>query len=215
MISVNEAKQAVIDNTNLLPFENISIEKAYGYILAEDIFSPLSLPPFNQSAMDGYAFIFDDLQNKKSIKIIGEVAAGNSYKNSLKSGEAVRIFTGAPVPMNADCIVMQEKVMVEKDQLRVLDIGLKQHTNIRQKGSQIEKGELALTKGTKITAAAMGFIAGMGITNINVVRKPTVSIIVTGSELQKPGNPLKEGQIYESNSHSIIAALNRDRKSVV
>lgn len=208
MISVNEAKQAVIDNSTLLSFECVPVEKAYDKALAEDIFSPLSLPPFNQSAMDGYAFIFDDLKNKKQIKIIGEVAAGDSYKNTLRPGEAIRIFTGAPVPIGADCIVMQEKTTVEKDHLQIFDTGLTKNTNIRQKGSQIEKGELALTKGTRITAAAMGFVTGMGITTVKVVRQPKVNVIVTGSELQKLGNPLKEGQIYESNSYSIIAALN-------
>lgn len=207
MLSVEKAKQAVIENIQLLSVENISIDNAYGYVLAEDINSPLALPPFNQSAMDGYAFIFDDFKNNLQIKIIAEVAAGHSFKGTLKSGQAIRIFTGAPVPNGADCIVMQEKVALEKDQLLILDLEIKKNANIRSKGSQIENTELALAKGTSLTAAAIGFIAGMGITSVNVVRKPKVNIIVTGSELQKPGNPLTEGQIYESNSYSIIAVL--------
>ncbi|OFY86816.1 MAG: hypothetical protein A3F72_21255 [Bacteroidetes bacterium RIFCSPLOWO2_12_FULL_35_15] len=208
MLSVEKAKQAVIENVSLLSVENIPIEKSYGYVLAEDIYSPLALPPFNQSAMDGYAFIFDDLKNKLPLKIIAEVAAGNQYKETLRSGDAIRIFTGAPVPLGADCIVMQEKVRVEINLLHILDTTLNPYSNIRLKGSQIEKEELALSKGTKVTAATIGFIAGMGITSIQVVRKPKVNVIVTGSELQKPGNPLKEGQIFESNSYSISAALN-------
>lgn len=208
MLSVEKAKQAVIENVSLLSVENIPIEKAYGYVLAEDIYSPLALPPFNQSAMDGYAFIFDDLKNKLPLKIIAEVAAGAYYKDTLRSGQAIRIFTGASVPMGADCIVMQEKVRIEKDLLQILDTTLSQYSNIRPKGSQINKAELALATGTRITAAAVGFISGMGISTIAVIRKPKVNIIVTGSELQKPGNPLREGQIFESNSYSISAALN-------
>ncbi|MCE9539513.1 MAG: molybdopterin molybdenumtransferase MoeA, partial [Bacteroidetes bacterium] len=117
MLSVEKAKQAVIENIHLLSVENISIDNAYGYVLAEDIYSPLALPPFKQSAMDGYAFIFDDFKNNLQINIIAEVAAGDSFKGTLKSGQAIRIFTGAPVPNGADCIVMQEKVGLEKDQL--------------------------------------------------------------------------------------------------
>ncbi|MDP1744957.1 MAG: molybdopterin molybdotransferase MoeA [Bacteroidota bacterium] len=207
MLSVEKAKQAVIENIHLLSVENISIDNAYGYVLAEDIYSPLALPPFNQSAMDGYAFIFEDFKNNLQINIIAEVAAGDSFKGTLKSGQAIRIFTGAPVPNGADCIVMQEKVTLENDRLQILDIAIKQYANIRSKGSQIEKTELALAKGISLTAAAIGFIAGMGITDVHVVRKPKVKIIVTGSELQKPGNILTGGQIYESNSYSIIAAL--------
>lgn len=207
MISVEKAKQAVKENINILSVENISIENAYGYILAEDIYSPLALPPFNQSSMDGYAFILNDFKNNLPIKIIAEVAAGDSYKNTLKSGEAIRIFTGAAVPVGADCIVMQEKVMVEKDRLQILDIGLNLNANIRLKGSQIEKNKFALSKGTKITAGTIGFIAGMGLSTINVVRKPKVNVIVTGSELIKPGNQLKAGQVFESNSYSLLAAL--------
>lgn len=207
MISVENAKLAVIENTRLLPVENIPIENAYGYVLAEGLYSPLSLPPFNQSAMDGYAFIFDDFKNNLPIKIIAEVAAGNFFKGSLKSGQAIRIFTGAPVPAGADCIVMQEKVTIEKDCLQIHDSTIKQHANIRPEGSQIKKGALALPKGTVLTAGAIGFIAGMGIASVNVTRKPVVNVIVTGTELQKPGNFLKGGQIYESNSYSILAAL--------
>lgn len=213
MLSVEKAKQLVIENASLLPVETILIENAYGHILAEDIYSPLALPPFHQSAMDGYAFIFDDFKNKLPVKIIGEVAAGESYKETLKAGEAIRIFTGAPVPFGADCIVMQEKVLVENNYLQILDVDIKLNSNIRYKGSQIEKGELALPKGTSITAAAVGFIAGMGISTVPVIRKPKINVIVTGSELQKSGNSLKDGQIYESNSFSIIAALNSMRLS--
>ena len=207
MISVIDAKKAIIDNITILSTENITIEKAYGYVIADDIYSPLALPPFNQSAMDGYAFIYDDLKNKLPIKVVAEVAAGDLYNEPLKSGQAVRIFTGAPVPLNADCIVMQEKVIVENNNLHITDSALKLNSNIRPKGSQIEKGELALPKGTKMTAAAIGFIAGMGIAAVNVVRKPKVRVIVTGNELQKPGNILNGAQIFESNSYSISAAL--------
>lgn len=208
MISVEDAQKKIIKKSEPLQAEERAIEKAFGYVLADDVISPVSLPPFDQSAMDGYALIFDDLISGKKISVEGEIAAGDPFLFELQEGQAVRIFTGAGLPIGADCVVMQEKTIVEKSQLKINDPELKQGSNIRKKGSQIFSGNLALKKGTTLTAGAIGYLAGMGITKVLVHRKPKISLIITGNELQKPGFKLEEGQIYESNSYSLIAALN-------
>ncbi len=208
MISAEEAKKAIIDNTVQLPVVSKPLEELYGYIAAKNIFSPVNLPPFNQSIMDGYAFIYKDYIGKCKIEIVGEAAAGGVFQFELKSGQAVRIFTGAAIPAGADCVVMQEKVSVSEKLLKILDPELKPFSNIRKTGSQIKQNDLALISGTFLSAGAVGFLASMGINSVSVYRRPEVSVIVTGSELVKPGNIINPGQIYESNSYSLIAALN-------
>ena len=207
MISVKEAQKAIVANSKTLPIEKLSLYKAFGYVLAKDVFAPISLPPFNQSGMDGYAFIHDDLKAKNTISIVGEVPAGSVYPKELKKGQAVRIFTGAEVPKGADTVVMQEKVIVEDGCLKIQDSQIKKGANIRLKSSQINKGELAISRGTLLNAGAIGYLAGLGLTTVSVFRKPKVFVIVTGSELQKPGTKLEKGNIYESNSFSLIASL--------
>lgn len=199
MISVEDALISV--KTQIEPTKKtvlISLEKALGFILAEDILSPINMPLFNQSAMDGYAI--KGIQDTR-FTLVGEVQAGNSEKIEMKTGESVRIFTGAPVPESADAVIMQEIVDVIEDGKRIeLQKKAIQNQNIRPKGEQITQGELALKKGCKINSAIVGFLSGLGITEIKVFCKPNISIIATGNELIEPGNPLKYGEIYESNA---------------
>jgi molybdopterin molybdotransferase len=164
-------------------------------------------PPFNQSSMDGYAFCFDDWKNNGTLNIEGEIAAGINSIQTYSSEKAVRIFTGAPVPQGTDTVVMQEKVMVAKGVLTIEDQNIQVGVNVRPKGADIKVGELALKAGSKLTPGAIGFLTGIGITSVSVFPKPTVSIIVTGNELQAAGKSLQYGQVYESNSATIRAAL--------
>jgi len=161
------------------------------------------MPPFRQSAMDGYAL---NLQNSDTYSVIDEVKAGDSHQPILNNGEAVRIFTGAAVPNTANAVVMQEKVTVENGTLNLRKIVLSEE-NIRPMGEQIKKGSVALKVGTKLTPAAMGYLASLGITEVEVYKKPTIAIVVTGNELTEPGNPLEYGKIYESNSIMLASAL--------
>ncbi|MBL0309320.1 MAG: molybdopterin molybdotransferase MoeA [Bacteroidetes bacterium] len=207
MISVEEAKKAVVEaSVPLSPIQHPAA-KALHFVLAEDALSPTSYPPFHQSAMDGFAFVYADYAEKKPIEIIGEAPAGIPFKEKVLTGTAVRVFTGAKIPEGTDTVVMQEKVSVENGQLIIQDAALKQGVNVRQEGLQIKKGEVALEKGIVLNAGAIGYLTSLGITSVNVYPKPRVSIIVTGSELQKQGRPLEDGQVYESNSFSLIAAL--------
>ena len=207
MISVSEAKNIVRTNTEPLIPVTVPLQQAAGLVLAEDIFASVDIPAFNQSAMDGYAFAFGDYSAANTLQIAGEVPAGVSVNFENVAGKAVRIFTGAPVPKGADTVVMQEKTTVENNCLLILDEQLVQGSNVRQKGSEIKAGALGLQKGTFLSPAAIGFLAGIGVAQLKVYPKPAVTLIVTGKELQQPGKPLQAAQVYESNSLTLRAAL--------
>ena len=207
MISVNEAIELIRKNTGLLSPVSLPLQQAYSKVLAEDVYAGLSIPAFDQAAMDGYAIRFSDLMQTKEFIVSGEVAAGSSRHLSLQSFHAVRIFTGAAIPDGYDTVVMQEKTEANGNRVVIKDELLAQGTNVRREGTEIKKGEPALQKGIVLTPAAIGFLAALGITDVNVYLKPTVHIIVTGNELQTPGTPLQYGQVYESNSVMLQTAL--------
>ncbi len=205
MISVQEAISLIQKNCKPLGIEKRKVYSSLGFFLASDIFSPISLPPFNQSAMDGFAFNFDEYQNNKLL-VENEIAAGDKTQQ-LKSGTAIRIYTGAPIPIGADTVVMQEKVEIENNILIIHDEQLKQGSNIRSVGEQVKNGEKVLEKGQLLTPATLSFIASLGINEIAVFIKPKVAIVVTGNELQQPGLLLKDGQVFESNSTALLQVL--------
>jgi len=205
MISVKEAKACIAENITKLPFVRLPLLKASGYVLAEDVYAITDIPAFEQSSMDGYAFLFKEKDHR--LRISGQMPAGVEKQLVLEKEQAIRIFTGAPLPYGADTVVMQEKVAVEDGELLILDKALQKGSNVRNKGAEIKAGALAIEKGSLLSPAAIGFLAGIGITEVSVYPPPSVSIIVTGRELQKPGNVLKFGQVYESNSFSLRAAL--------
>ncbi len=207
MISVQEAKKIIWENVSTLLPVTLPLQEAAGLTLAEDVYATTTIPAFPQSSMDGYAFAYDDWQNNIPIKIIGEVAAGTKMAFNLETGQAVRIFTGAAVPAGADIVVMQEKAKTEDGILIIDDEKMQRGNNVRPKGSEINAGELALKNETLLSPAAIGFLAGIGMTDAKVYPNPTISIIITGNELQQPGKPLPYGQVYESNSFALIAVL--------
>lgn len=204
MITVEKALE--LTNSSIKKTEVITsllLSETLGYILAKDVLSPIYMPPFRQSAMDGYAL---GSTEEKEFILIGEVKAGDATNPKLEPGEALRIFTGAPVPAGAKAVMMQEKVDAQHN-LIVLQEAAALNSNIRPLGEQIKKGDIALDEGTKITAAGIGYLASLGITHVDVYQKPSIAIIATGNELVPPGQTLKHGQIYESNSIMLSAAL--------
>lgn len=207
LISVTEARELISKHIELLHPISVSLMDAAGLILSEDVYSKTDVPPFNQSSMDGYAFNYDSWEKSGELTISGEVAAGSSSNKSIDLQNAVRIFTGAPVPEGADTVVMQEKVKVSEDRLIIEDDNLSRGMNFRAKGCEIKSGALALEKGTLLSPAAIGYLAGVGVLNVRAYPKATVSVILTGDELQKPGTALAYGQVYESNSFALNAAL--------
>ena len=207
MISVTEAKKIISENVSPFQPVTLKLQESSGLILAEDVYATTDIPAFPQSSMDGYAFSFAGWKQHKRLKISGEVAAGNNEMFKLTPGNAVRIFTGAAVPAGADTVIMQEKTQVENGELRIEDEMLRQGNSVRSKGSEIKAGELALEKESTLFPAAIGFLAGIGITEVKVYANPSISIIITGNELQQPGTPLQHGQVYESNSFALNAVL--------
>lgn len=205
MVSVSEA-QAIIKKyaTNSYTSHKSLIDAA-GYVLAESIVSTLDIPAFKQSSMDGYAIRYEDRMDK--LQIVGEMRAGRRSIATLKAGQAFRVFTGAPLPEGADTIVMQEKALRDGDRLKIEDDQLAIGMHVRQKGSEAQEGILALKPGHMLTPATIGFLAGIGCEEVLVFEGPKVAVIVTGDELQELGKPLAFGQVYESNSVQLLAAL--------
>jgi len=205
MISVKEAKSLILEQVSRLPVHPVRLALSAGLTLGKDIYASIDIPAFEQSSMDGYAIRFDERHLPLQIK--GEMQAGADQQFTLLPEHASRIFTGAPLPLGADTVVMQEKVVVKEGILTILDEELTLGVNVRKKGAEAAKGALAMEEGQKLSPAAIGFLAGIGLTDVDVYRSPSVGIIVTGKELQTPGQELAFGQVYESNSFSLTAAL--------
>jgi molybdopterin molybdotransferase len=208
MITVNQAKKLILAHTQPLQAKNSSLKNASGHILATDIYAPYDIPAFKQSSMDGYALIYQ--HPPSTLTLIGEMAAGTGTMLSINSGQTTRIFTGAPLPEGADTVVMQEKIIRQGNRIMLEDPRLFSGANVRQKGAEIKAGTLAIQKGTLLGPAAIGFLAGIGIQDVEVFPMPKVAIILTGKELQQPGKTLLFGQVYESNSYSLCAALKNE-----
>ncbi|MGY0039070.1 molybdopterin molybdotransferase MoeA [Pedobacter sp. NJ-S-72] len=155
--------------------------------------------------MGWFAIRFEE--RNQALAVNGEMQAGAETQYTLMPGQAVRIFTGAPLPIGADTVVMQEKVRFTDGILTILDDRLTKGLNVRNKGAEVKKASLAIAKGCRLTPAAIGFLAGIGETEVEIYQCPSVAVIITGKELQQPGNSLAFGQVYESNSYSLGAAL--------
>jgi len=206
MLTVEEAKQLLFSQIQRSEIVEIPIDKAFGNVLAQDLYSPIDLPLFDQSSVDGYAIAFDKIEDHAHFEIIEEIKAGDYSEVNLRPGQGVRIFTGAMVPATANLVVMQEFVNA-KNEFITLGKDFKPGNFIRKQGTQIKEGELALEKGVYLNPGVIGFISSLGIAKVKIFKKPIVSIIVTGNEIVKPGNELDKGQIYESNSYALQAAL--------
>ncbi|MFL9829357.1 gephyrin-like molybdotransferase Glp [Flavobacterium sp. ST-87] len=203
MIQVAEALKIIGENSVQMSISKIKVSKSLGYVLAEAVYAPINMPPFRQSAMDGYAFTHSELAQ---FEVVSTSQAGDFLEDKIQKNQAVRIFTGAFVPDDTDTVVMQEHTRVTDNLLQIEKMPLP-GANVRAKGEQIKKGELVLDANTVITPAAIGFLACLGITKIKVYEKPKVAILVTGNELVSAGKKLPKGKIYESNSVMLEAAL--------
>src|SRR5690606_30048159 len=181
MINVEDALELIEGSISANKPKKLALENVVGCVVAEDIFSPINMPPYRQSAMDGYAI---RLNNTSDYKVVGESKAGKNIEFINKEKEAVRIFTGAMVPEGADTVVIQEHVTRSEDSININKIP-QQGANIKAIGEQVKQGDVVLNKGSIINEATIGFLAGLGISNITVYRNPKICIIATGDELVK------------------------------
>jgi len=204
MISVEDAISLLEKNYDELGTEIVTLVNALGSVLASDIISPISMPPFRQSAMDGYAINFD--HHLSTYKITDEIQAGKDPSTcKILKGEAARIFTGAAIPEGATSVIQQEWCE-EKNKMLSFSKKPLDDLNIRPIGEQLSKGDKILSSEHQITPATIGLLASLGIEKITVFKEPSIAIVITGDELIQLGNPLINGKIYESNSSMLIAA---------
>lgn len=190
--------------------EPVTLAEAAGRILASPVVSSLDLPPFDNSAMDGYAVRAADVSGAKPelpvrLRLQARIAAGENFTGELAPGECARVFTGAPVPRGADAVVMQEDTRREGDDVLVLD-GVKPQENVRFQGEDVRAGATLAEAGAEISPGLIGLLGAVGVSEVTAGRRPVVGLIATGSELREAGGPLAPGQIYESN-RAMLAAL--------
>ena len=202
------ALKALLDSVpSPTPAETLPLAQCAWRVLAADVAALRTQPPFANSAMDGYAVRADDLTPASELRVIGESAAGRSFAGSLREGEAVRIFTGAPIPEGADTILIQENADgVGMDTIRVRE-GAPRGKFIRAAGLDFTTGDVLLQAGRRLDSAALGLVAAAGHPALPVRRKPLVAILATGDELVSPGEPVGPDQIVASNSFSLAALV--------
>ena len=213
MISEDEARTRILGKIQARPSRLVSLSQALDCFAAEDCFARLPLPNFDNSAMDGYAVAASSCARGKRLRVVGEQPAGLDRQLRVCAGEAVRIFTGAPVPGGADAVVMQEDVTREGNEI-VLNVDVDVGEFVRRRGCDLGEGQKILAAGERIRAATLALLASQGLGEITVGGEVDAAIISTGDELVKFGEQLKPGQIYESNSMLLQALLQKCRAIV-
>ena len=213
MISEEEARKKVVANIEVRPSRSVLLSQALGFFAAEDYFSSLPLPNFDNSAMDGYAVVASSCVVGKRLRVIGEQPAAVDRQLRISAGEAVRIFTGAPMPAGADAVVMQEDVTREGSQI-VVNVDVDPVEFVRRRGCDLAEGQKIVAKGEPIRPATIALLASQGFTQVSVGGEVDAAIISTGDELVRAGEEIKPGQIYESNSVLLQALLQRCNAAV-
>ncbi|NNE93314.1 MAG: molybdopterin molybdotransferase MoeA, partial [Verrucomicrobiales bacterium] len=212
MIEEIEARRKILDSTETGPVMWVPLSMSTGAFAGETIGARIDSPLFDNSAMDGYAVRASECRTGDTLRVAKAVqAAGPDVGHVVHPGEAVRIFTGAPVPPGADAVIMQEDVKFadeRKTKIEVLE-GVEEGEFIRRRGSDVCEGQRILGRGEKITPATVGLIASQGLPNVPIFQRPLVNILTTGDELVDPGEWLAEGEIYNSNGPMLAAAVER------
>ncbi len=221
MLSVEEARERVLGYFDVLEPETRPILEADGQVLAEDVEAHLDIPPLDNSAMDGYALRTEDIRGASeasavSLRVTGSVAAGQLPSGSVEPGTAIRIMTGAPIPNGADAVVPFEdtdEVDRRASGRTLSEIGIREEVpptaNVRPSGQDVRAGERVLESGTVLRLGEIGVLAALGHSNVRVIRRPVAAILATGDELVDVGEELRAGSIYDVNSYSVAAAVQR------
>jgi molybdopterin molybdotransferase len=216
MLEFEEALARVLAAVPATTSEYVSLSESAGRVLAEQVRSPIDLPVFDNSAMDGYGLRAADVVSAKPdsparLRLAGRIAAGEVFTGKVTAGTCVRLFTGSPLPAGADAVVMQEDTRVEPSapgQVLILAPAVPGE-NVRSRGGDVKRGSTIVSAGEFLTAGRIGLLAAVGMTGVRVGRQPTVGLLATGSELQEPGQPLAPGCIYEGNRLALAALTER------
>jgi len=209
MITFEEAISTVLKSARPLPPEAVRLEESVGRALAEDVRSALDMPPFDKSAVDGYAVRAAEIKPGVELGNLGLIQAGDVLQGKVPAGACVKIMTGAPVPFGADAVVMVEETS-EKDGLVRFSTGIKKGANIARRAEDIKKGQLILKRGTVIEISQIAALAAAGRGAVKCGALPSVSLVNTGGEIIPPGRPLGKNQIYNSNGPMLAALLKTD-----
>lgn len=204
LVDAGEAAALVLERTHVLGEEEVHLRDALGRVLAHDLVASAPLPAFPSSAVDGFAVRAEDAG--RTLRVIGEAAAGRPYGGAVGPGAAARILTGGAVPEGADCVVMVEDTRLDGDHVTV-PAGLKAGTNFHAVGVDVKAGEKVLSKSTQLGAAEIGLAAALGRARLAVHRRPRVALMSTGDELVEVGQTPGRGQIQDSNRWALLAAL--------
>ncbi len=214
MLQLEEARKKILEKIQPLGSEIIPLPTSFQRVLAEEIMAPVDLPPFDNSAMDGYAVQSKDLilaraDSPISLRLIGKIAAGEFISSPLKIGTCVRIFTGSPLPPGADAVVMQEEISLESAHPEKIFFheNVRPGENIRHRGEDVRKNSVLLQAGCRLTAGRITLLAAAGIKTVRVGCQPLVGLLATGSELLEAGQPLSPGKIYESNRTGLAVLI--------
>jgi molybdopterin molybdotransferase len=203
MILIEEAEKILNEITFRPETEEVSLMDSLGRVLGQDIVSRISMPPFNKSAMDGYAIRSDD--DSETFKIVEIIAAGSIPVKTINKGECAKIMTGAMVPSGTDRVIKVE--VTEEKNGHMTITGEDKRVNICYLGEDVKPGDVILRAGHMIRPPEAGIIASMGLNSVTVYKRPLVGIVTTGSEIKEPGQELEQGQIYNSNAYSISAQV--------
>lgn len=208
-LSVVQGQQKILEAISPIDAtETITLERAYGRILSEDISSPINVPAYTNSAMDGYAIRGEDIAHEQ-FDVVASIMAGHGYDKTLTKGQAAQIMTGAPMPEGADTVVMREQAIVDGERVGFANASIKLGQNVRQAGEDLAVGQSVFTTGTLVQAPEMGMIASLGMNAVKVKRALRVAVFSTGDEVQAPGTPLNANSIYDSNRYTIMAMLQK------
>jgi molybdopterin molybdotransferase len=209
-ISVVEAIRLLQERAPKLEREQLPLLESYGRILAEDIQALVDHPSLTNSAMDGYACRLEDTLTASDdhpvrLGVIADIPAGSVFDGEVQTGQAVSIYTGAPMPKGTDAVVPVEKTRLEGN--TVLVSSPADPTNVRPKGQDFKKGEVHLKRGLNLSAASVGLAASMGHPTLTIMKRPRIGILATGDEVIEAGNPIRDGQVYNSNTYSIAGLV--------
>ncbi|ENM3795715.1 bifunctional molybdopterin-guanine dinucleotide biosynthesis adaptor protein MobB/molybdopterin molybdotransferase MoeA [Vibrio cholerae] len=206
-LSVEQGREKILSLISpLAETESVAIQECYQRVLAREVFSPINVPAYRNSAMDGYALRGDDLE-RDSYRVVAEVLAGSHYPKTVELGEAVKIMTGAPMPLGADTVVMREQATQNGDVVSFAGAKIKAGQNVRQAGEDLAQGQAVFHSGQRLLSPEMGMLASLGFAHADVFRSLKVAIFSTGDEVQAPGGDIEPNSIFDSNRFTLTGLL--------